>query len=111
MGLEVALGGLLGQRYQRAYGDACAALGRVAVGLALVERRTGNVQVSPRPSVGDELAQEQTSRKHAAPTLADVGDVRDLGVEALTQVLGKRHLPEHLACALGGACDLCAELV
>src|SRR5690242_10873402 len=85
-------------------GDECAgqragaALGRVAVRLALVERRPGHVHVRPSDARGYELPQEDARGEHAAPPLGlEVGDVGDRGVEPLAQLGGQRHAPGALA--------------
>src|ERR671923_219828 len=73
-------GQILGDPDERAGRGAGAALGGVAVRLALVERGTGDVQVRPAQPVADELLQEHARHQHAAPPVAaDVGDVGDRG--------------------------------
>src|SRR3954451_16225711 len=69
-----------------AYGGSGAALGRVAVRLAGVERRPGDVEVGPADSVRHEVLQEHSGHQHAAVAVADVGDVGDVGVERLAQL-------------------------
>src|SRR4051794_7323460 len=88
---------LLEQLDERADGDAGAAFGGVAVRLALVEARAGDVEMGPPDAVRDEVLEEQPCRQHSAVALADVGDVGDLGVERLAQLLRQWHRPGLLA--------------
>src|SRR5262245_40574934 len=61
--------------------EACSALADVAVLLARA-RRAGDVDVHPRNGA-DELLQEKARGQRAAPALAGVPEVGDLGFELL----------------------------
>ena len=56
-------------------------------------------------ALAHEFAQEDGRRHHAAVAFADVGEVRDLRVEAGAQLFGQRHRPEKLAGAVGGGLE------
>src|SRR4051812_22067599 len=110
-GLPASGAELLEQLDERADRNAGAALGRVAVRLALVEAWPGDVEVGPLDAVRDEVLEEQPRRQHPAVALADVGDVGDLGVERLAQLLGQRHRPGLLAGSCRGRDDLRPQVV
>src|SRR3954454_21930478 len=105
-GLPASAAELLEQLDERADRNAGAALGRVAVRLALVEAWPGDVEVGPLDAVRDEVLEEEPGGEHPAVALADVGDVGDLGVERLAQLLGQRHRPCLLAGCRRGTHDL-----
>ena len=64
-------------------------------------RRSRDVDVDPR-GVADELLEEQAGRERAAPALAGVAHVGDLGLELLGEPGGQRQPPHVLAGAGGG---------
>src|SRR5690606_30873157 len=68
-GLFGSFGEGLGEANEGARRRARAPLGGVTVGLPLVERRSGDVQVRPLDSVRDELLEEDSGAEHAAPAL------------------------------------------
>src|SRR4029450_6981816 len=73
-------------------------------------RRAGDVQMDPR-RVADELREEPGSGDRAAPSLADVLDVRDLGIDQLAVVGVEGQLPDRLARRGARADQLGGELI
>jgi GMP synthase-like glutamine amidotransferase len=108
-GASALRGDLLDDLHEGSHRGTRAALRRVPVRLALVEGGAGDVEVGPGHAVGDELLEEQAGGEHPALAGAGVGEVGDLGVDALAQLGGQGHRPHRLPGALSCRHDPVAQ--